>query len=98
MLKSFKPKGALNDCFVHLLNFADDFETLVREGYVEVTSPKSCKWLKSKTSLAEYCRWACGESVRVPGGFWVPVEKAFAIKRHSLRRLAGNNANRLKPP
>ena len=93
----FKPQGALLDCFECYPYFQDDFEVLVREGLIQVTGPESCKWLKSKTSLAEYFKWANGDAVSVPGGFWAPIEKAFGIKRHSLRRLAGNNANPLKP-
>jgi hypothetical protein len=72
-------------------------EVLVREGYVEITSPESCRWLKSKTCLAEYLKWISDDCVCVPGGFWAPAEKAFGIKRHSLRKLAGNNGNIHKP-
>jgi hypothetical protein len=57
----FKPQGALEDCFSYYLNFVEDFELLVRLGYVMVESSESCKWLKSKTSLAEYLYWANGE-------------------------------------
>jgi hypothetical protein len=32
----------------------------------------------------------------VPGGFWAPAEEAFRIKRHTLRKLAGNNGNLCK--
>jgi len=93
-----KPEGALYDCLAHMLGFEDDLDVLIREGYVEVTSAESCVWLKSKTSLAEYFKWASGDTGWVPGGFWAPIENAFGIKRHSLRKLAGNNANVLKPP
>ena len=97
MSDKFKPKGALRDCFKYLSHFEKDFELLVSEGYVEITSPESCKWLKSKTSLAEYFKWSRGGSSPIPGGFWSPIENAFGIKRYSLRKLAGKNANYLKP-
>jgi hypothetical protein len=99
----FKPQGALEDCFGFYLNFKEDFELLVSLGYVMIESPETCKWLKSKTSLAEYLFWANGEEddeigkPYVPGGFWAPAEEAFRIKRHSLRKLAGNNGNIYKP-
>jgi len=99
----FKPQGALENCFGFYLNFEEDFELLVRLGYVMIKSPETCKWLKSKTSLAEYLYWANGEDddeiekPYVPGGFWAPAEEAFGIKRHSLRKLAGNNGNFCKP-
>ena len=92
-----KPGGALLECFLSFPQFRDDLEVLVREGYLEVTSPETCEWLKSKTSLAEYFKWAGGDADWVPGGFWAPIENVFGIKRHSLRKLAGNNANPLKP-
>ena len=92
-----KFKGALLECFWSFPQFRDDLETLVGEGFVKVTGPDSCEWLKSKTSLAEYFKWAGGDAEWVPGGFWAPIENAFGMKRHSLRKLAGNNANPLKP-
>jgi hypothetical protein len=99
----FKPEGALEDCFAFYLNFAEDFTLLVRLGYVMIKSSETCEWLKSKTSLAEYLYWANGkdddeiEKSYVPGGFWAPAEEVFGIKRHSLRKLAGNNGNYCKP-
>jgi hypothetical protein len=99
----FKPQGALDDCFAFYLNFEEDFTLLVRLGYVMIKSSETCKWLKSKTSLAEYLYWANGknddevEKPYVPGGFWAPAEEAFGIKRHSLRKLAGMNGNYCKP-
>ena len=33
----------------------------------------------------------------IEDGFWAPVENAFGIKRHSLRKLAGRNGNYYKP-
>jgi hypothetical protein len=53
--------------------------------------------LKSKTSLAEYFKWIGVFVGVVKGGFWFPIETAFDIKRGTLRKLAGGNANPLKP-
>ncbi|MDR1802751.1 MAG: hypothetical protein LBQ94_04020 [Treponema sp.] len=95
-LAGFRPKGELLLCFISFPRFRGDLEVLVREGYVKVTGPETCVWLKSKTSLAEYFRWV-GKGVKgVTGGFWAPIENAFGIKRHTLRRLAGHNGNRNK--
>ena len=91
-----KPEGTLYDCIAFYPYFYKDLDVLIREGYVEITSPATCRWLKSKTSLAEYLKWACGDKVSIPGGFWAPAEKAFGIKRFSLRKLAGNNGNIFK--
>jgi hypothetical protein len=96
MSDDFESYKALYECFDHFSEFFYDFEVLVREGYIKVTDLWTCKWLKSKTSLAEYFKWACGHVEGVPGGFWAPVENAFGIKRHSLRRLAGQNGNEFK--
>jgi hypothetical protein len=98
----FQPQGALEDCFTFYFNFEVDFALLVKLGYVMIESSETCKWLKSKTSLAEYLYWSNGEEDEfkkpyVSGGFWAPAEKAFGIKRHSLRKLAGNNGNFCKP-
>ena len=67
MAEEFEAKGALLDCFMFYPHFSDDMETLVREGYVKVTGPETCEWLKSKTSLAEYFKWAGGDADWVPG-------------------------------
>jgi len=96
MPEGFKPSGALLECDSYD-NFFEDLEVLVREGFVKITSPETCKWLKSKTSLAEYIKWASGGIKWIEGGFWAPVENAFGIKRHSLRKLAGRNGNYCKP-
>jgi hypothetical protein len=93
----FQARGALLECFMCFFEFKDDLQVLIDEGYVKITGPETCEWLKSKTSLAEYFKWAFGNTNWVPGGFWAPIENAFGIKRHSLRRLAGKNANELKP-
>jgi hypothetical protein len=118
----FKPAGALKDCFNYYPDFADDFEFLVKTGYVKIINLKTCKWLKSRTCLAEYLYLINGfysiddddegyydyydedepkpEKIKkqhIPGGFWAPVEKAFEIERHSLRKLVGMNGNEYKP-
>ena len=95
--ESFQARGALLECFMCFSEFKDDLKVLITEGYAKVTGPETCEWLKSKTSLAEYFKWAFGNTHWVPGGFWAPIEKTFGIKRHSLRKLAGHNANDLKP-
>ena len=95
--EGLNPKGALLECFMSFPQFRDDLEKLIEEGFVKVTSDETCEWMKSKTSLAEYFKWTGGDADWVPGGFWAPIENTFGIKRHSLRRLAGNNANPLKP-
>ena len=99
----FEPEGALEDCFAFYPNFQEDFYLLARLGYLMIESPETCKWLKSKTSLAEYLYWANGKKDNdiihpyVQGGFWAPAEKAFGLKRHTLRKLAGKNGNECKP-
>ena len=94
--EGFQARGALLECFMCFSEFKDDLKAFISEGYVKVTGPETCEWLKSKTSLAEYFKWAFGNTHWVPGGFWAPIENTFGIKRHSLRRLAGKNANALK--
>ena len=97
MAEEFKAEGALLDCFELYPHFEDDFELLIQAGYIKILNPSTCAWLKSKTSLAEYFKLAKNDTCYVPGGFWEPIENAFRIKRHSLRKLAGKNANYLKP-
>jgi hypothetical protein len=97
MPEDYKPRGALLECFKSFPEFRNDLEVLIREGFLKVTGQETCEWLKSKTSLAEYFKWACGDADWVPGGFWAPIENAFGIKRHSLRKLAGRNGNEYKP-
>jgi len=97
MPNEFSPRGALLGCFMDFPLFDEDMDVLVREGYLVVTSPETCEWTKSKTSLAEYFKWIGWDAEWIIGGFWAPIEKAFGIKRHSLRKLAGHNANPLKP-
>jgi len=94
--EEFDPNFAVFECFHHFPEFYDDFEVLMREGYIKETSFGNYKWLKSKTSLAEYFKWAFGDTEEVRGGFWAPIENAFKIKRHSLRRLAGRNGYEFK--
>jgi hypothetical protein len=89
-------EGALEECFGNFDHFVDDFDLLLDEEYIRVTSLSTCEWLKSKTSLAEYFKWIGKDIMLIPGGFWASVETTFGIKRHSLRKLAGQNANPLK--
>ena len=91
--------------------FSWDKEILINKGIItqlfddNVPTPVAeClyNWTKSKTSLAEYFKWIGKNAHDVPGGFWEPIEAVFLIngkpiKRGSLRKLAGNNANLLKP-
>ena len=56
-LGGFKPRRTLSECFWNFPKFRDELEFLVNEGYMKVTGPETCVWLKSKTSLAKYFRW-----------------------------------------
>ena len=47
--------------------------------------------------MAEYFKWVDSNPNWVPGGYWAPIEKAFGIKRYTLRKLAGKNGNDCKP-
>jgi hypothetical protein len=93
---SFKARGALIECFIDFPQFKEDLEVLVAEGYVKITGPETCKWTKSKTSLAEYFKWTGYDAELVSGGFWAPIAKCFGENQRSLSRLASNNANPLK--
>jgi hypothetical protein len=85
-------------CFINFGLFRGDIKILIAEGVIKHEAFDRYEWTKSKTSLAEYFKWIGGDAPYVPGGFWAPVEKTFSIKRGTLRKLAGNNANPLKPP
>ena len=92
----FTPKGPLLECFLYFPQFREELHVLIREGFVKVTNPEACEWMKSKTSLAEYFKkWIKGEDIRLAS--WESIENAFGIKRHSLRKLAGHNGNNYKP-
>jgi hypothetical protein len=73
--------------------FKEDLEVLVAEGYVKITGPETCEWIKSKTSLAEYFKWTGYDAEWVTGGFWAPIARCFGEDQRSLSRLASNNAN-----
>jgi hypothetical protein len=94
---NFKAKGALLECFVEFPQFKENLGVLVAEGYVKITSPETCTWTKSKTSLAEYFKWTGYDAEGVIGGFWAPISKCFGIDQRSLSRGASHNANPLKP-
>jgi hypothetical protein len=93
---NFKVRGALLECFMEYPQFKEDLEVLVAEGYVKVTGPETCKWTKSKTSLADYFKWTGYDAEGVIGGFWAPISKCFGENQRSLSRLASNNANPIK--
>jgi hypothetical protein len=95
--KGFRAQGALLDCFMTYPQFKEDIEVLIAEGYVKITGSETCKWKKTKTSLAEYFKWAGYDAEWVTGGFWAPISKCFGIDQHSLSRGASRNANALKP-
>ena len=92
----FRAQGALLECLKTFPQFEEDFDVLVAEGYVKITGPETCKWTKTKTSLAEYFKWAGYDAEWIIGGFWASISKCFGINRRSLSRLAGNNANPFK--
>jgi len=84
-------------CFLFYPQFQADFAILSHNGVIRRTAFDQYEWTKSKTSLAEYFKWIGNNVYLVPGGFWAPVEKVFKINKGTLRRLAGGNANPLKP-
>lgn len=92
-----KFSGALLQCLNDFPLFRDDYRFFVEHGIIKPILPDRCEWAKSKTSLAEYFRWIGFDAGVITGGFWAPIEKAFNIKKGTLRKLAGNNANPLKP-
>ena len=94
--KAFKARGAFLECLKTFPQFGEDLGVLIAEGYVKITSPETCKWTKSKTSLAEYFKWAGYDAEWVTGGFWAPIARCFGEDRRSLSRLASSNANPLK--
>jgi hypothetical protein len=93
---SFKARGALLECFMDFPQFKEDLEVLAAEGYVKITGPETCKWTKSKTSLAEYFKWTDYDAEWVTGGFWAPIAKCFGENQRNLSKAASNNANPLK--
>jgi hypothetical protein len=71
-------------------------------GIIKRSGRDSCEWTKSKTSLAQYFKWAAGnDKYRIQGGFWKPIEATFLIKgkpieRGSLSHNASRNGNDAK--
>lgn len=94
--KNFKARGTLLECLKTFPQFEEDFDVLIAEGYVKITGPETCTWTKTKTSLAEYFKWAGYDAEWVTGGFWAPIARCFGEDRRSLSRLASGNANPLK--
>jgi hypothetical protein len=92
----FKPQGALLECFIEFPQFREDFEVLVAEGFVKITGPETCEWTKTKTSLAQYFKWAGYDAEGVIGGFWAPISNCFGINHKSLSDGASGNGNPLK--
>jgi hypothetical protein len=90
-------KGAMLECCIEFPQFRDDIPVLFEYGYVKRVSDTQCKWTKSRTSLAEYFKWAGVEAGQITGGFWSPIAKAFGEDKDKLRKLAGNNGNPCKP-
>jgi hypothetical protein len=90
-------KEDITSCFLSFPRFQADFAILVAEGVIKHDAFNQYVWTKSKTSLAEYFKWIGGDAEYVPGGFWAPIETTFRKKRGTLRKLAGQNANPLKP-
>ena len=84
-------------CFLFFPQFLDDFQIFINNGIIKHIDFDRLEWTYSKTSLAEYFKWIGCVSINMPGGFWASVEKVFKVNRKSLSRLAGNNANELKP-
>ncbi|MDR0474999.1 MAG: hypothetical protein LBH43_15160, partial [Treponema sp.] len=92
----------ISDCFMYFPQFNDDFNILYSESIIKHTAFNRYDWTKSKTSLAEYFHWVGNNASYVTGGFWAPVAKTFTVKgkpatKRQLAKLAGNNANDLKP-
>jgi hypothetical protein len=74
--KEFRAQGALLECFMTYPQFKEDLEVLIAEGYIKITNSETCEWTKTKTSLAEYFKWAGYDAEWVIGGFWAPISKS----------------------
>jgi hypothetical protein len=93
----------ITNCFSCFPQFLDDFIALEKAGIIKRTGRSvSYEWTKSKTSLAQYFKWAAGNNkYRIQGGFWNPIETTFLIKgkpirRGSLSHNASRNGNEAK--
>ena len=96
MPDNYELEGALKECARCFPKFYNEINDLLREGYLEITSPEKALWLKSKTSLAQYFKWTGKGVKRIPHGFWDPIAKAFGVKKSTLRKLASRNGNDFK--
>ena len=83
--------------FFYFPQFHTDCDILIEKDIIKRLAFDQYEWTKSKTSLAEYFWWIGKDARKVRGGFWAPIEEVFKIDRSNLRRLAGHNANPLKP-
>ena len=92
-LGGFEPRGALIECFWNFPKFRDELEFLVDEGYMKVTGPETCVWLKNKTSLAEYFRWTGWDAEGISGGFWATAYSVPHVARCPVRGF-GNSGGR----
>jgi hypothetical protein len=99
--------GILNLCFRHFPQFLTDFDELSRKKIITVEN-RRLVWNFDKTSLGKYFLDQKGPaSVKVPGGFWAPIENCFlvqgnngveAIKRGALRHVAHDNGRDCTKP
>jgi hypothetical protein len=92
----------ISRCFIYFRQFHFDFEILISSGVIKRVSYDHYDWTKSITSLAEYFKWIGNTISNVEGGFWAPIAKTLTVKgkpvtQRQLSRLAGGNANLLKP-
>ena len=92
----------INLCKLYFPLFYKDFDILIKKEIIKQIDFDKYEWTKSKTSLAEYFKWISPEKNNIPCGFWAFIETTFtikgnSIKRGSLTKLAGNNANQFKP-
>ena len=74
MSDGFKPQGALDDCFLSPPHFENDFKTLVREGYVEITGPGVMQMAEKQNEFGRILQMGlrrfrlCSLGVLVAGG------------------------------
>jgi hypothetical protein len=92
----------IENCFLDFPQFGVDYPVLESTGIIKRSGHNSYEWTKSKTSLAQYFKWAeRNNTYRIRGGFWKPIETTFLIKgnpikRGSLSHNASRNGNEVK--